>query len=430
MQSAVMASSRGEVQPPVRAAAERVLTQTFGGPVRLGQPEGVWVYPDECRMTIQRAAVREGPPGVPATVIIKRIGGPDPYDPQDLRLRGPAFYDATPAWRLITEWTATRFLSRFAFDPPLSPRCYGGDRAEGFVTLEDLGSGERLYDLLHGSASARAEAALLGYATALGRIHGATAGREQEYDRLWAELGDHATTERSVEAEELSRLWRRILDVGNALGVCWPGGVEVEIQAVAASVREPGPFLALTHGDAFPANDLFANGRLRLYDFERAAFRHALFDGFIKPHLLPWRRYRLPKAVEHRFEMRYRDELTTGCPEAADSDRYARASLEMRAVWVLWNTCRYLESALERDSHWEGDLSDEERLVCPTVRQRTLLILDSFAEATEQVGHLEAMGAAARRLAESLRTCWQPRPIQLRPFPAFGQMPNEPWAGK
>ena len=166
-----MASRQAEVQSRIRVAAERVLAQTFGGPVRLGQPEGVWVYPDECRTTIQRALVQEGPPGVPATVIIKRINSIDPYDPNDLRLRGPAFYDATPAWRLITEWTATRFLSRFTFDPPLSPCCYGGDRAEGFVILEDLGTGERLYDLLHGSDPARAEAALLGYATALGRIH-------------------------------------------------------------------------------------------------------------------------------------------------------------------------------------------------------------------------------------------------------------------
>jgi hypothetical protein len=408
----------------VHAAAERVLTQTFGGPMRLADPQGVWVYPDECRVTIQRAAVREGPPGAPATVILKRIHGDDPYDPRDLRLAGGGFYDATPAWRLITEWTATRFLSRFASDPPLSPRCYGGDLAEGFVILEDLGSGERLGDLLHGSDPARAEAALLGYATALGRVHGATAGREAEYDRLWTELGDRASTERSIEAEQLPRSWRRVRDVGDAFGVHWPAGVDGEIDAVAAAVREPGPFLALTHGDNFPANDMFVNGRLRLYDFERAAFRHALLDGFVKPHLLPWRRYRLPNPLERRFETLYRAELAKGCPEAADDIRYARAGLEMRAAWVLRNANRYLESALGRDSHWEDHLTDQERQVCPTERQRTLLILDSFAEAAERIGHLEGLGAAARRLAESLRASWQPMPIELQLFPAFARMPE------
>jgi hypothetical protein len=423
----------------VHAAAERVLTQTFGGPIRLEEPQGVWVYPDECRITIQRAAVREGPPEAPATVIIKRIHGDDPYDPCDLRLAGCGFYDATTAWRLITEWTATRFLSRFAFDPPgpapvgstgspppagAPPRCYGGDLAEGFVILEDLGSGDRLSDLLHGSDAARAEAALLGYATTLGRIHGATAGREPEYDRLWTELGQRTTTDRFIEAEALPRVWRRVCNVGDAFGVRWPDGVESDIEAVASAVRDPGPFLALTHGDNFPANDMFVNGCLRLYDFERAAFRHALYDGFVRPHLLPWRRYRLPDLLERRFEMLYRAELAKGCPEAADDARFARAGLEMRAAWVLRNTSWHLESALGRDSHWEGELTDQERRICPTVRQRTLLILDSFGEATEQVGHLQTLGTATRRLAACLRACWQPVPIQLQLFPAFAGMPE------
>jgi hypothetical protein len=68
----------------VQAAAERVLAQSWGGPVRLGELQGIWVYPDVWRVTVQRSQVLEGPSGRPATVIVKRINWPDVYDPDDV----------------------------------------------------------------------------------------------------------------------------------------------------------------------------------------------------------------------------------------------------------------------------------------------------------------------------------------------------------
>jgi hypothetical protein len=392
--------------------------------VRLGVPCAVWVYPDECRPTIQRAAVLEGPAGVPASVIIKRIHWIDPYDPDDVRPTGgtSAPHDnPTMAWRLLSEWTATQCLTCWGGDPPLWPRCYGGDLAEGFVLLEDLGTGERLSDLLMGNDAVAAQAALLGYATALGRMHAATCGREAEYDRLWQARARRTTPMRQIEAETLRGEGRRLVVLGQGLGVRWPPGLEAEIETVVAAYREPGPFLALTVGDWYPANDMFVGGHLRLYDFERAAFRHALLDGFVKQHLFPWRRYRLQVELEQRFERIYRSELMHGCPAAADAEQYRRAALEMWAVWVLRDMGGPLEKALERDAHWEDDLSEAERRVCPTVRQRVLLVLDSFTEETEHVGHLEGMGAAARSLAERLRSLWQPAPCELQLFPAFAE---------
>jgi hypothetical protein len=410
----------------VAAPAERVLTQTWGGQVRLGEFEGIWVYPDECRGTVQRARVLEGPPGVPGTVIVKRINWPDVYDPDDVRptgARGLAGQEVsanpTLAWRLLCEWTATQFLGRFAGEPPLSPRCYGGDREEGFVLLEDLGEGPRLRELLLGNDPAAAEAALLGYASTLGRLHGATCGREGEYLQLWETLGSPCTPVRQREAESLRKNWRRIEALGSSLRVPWPQGLQTGIEQVLAALRDPGPLLALTQGDYFPANDMVVNGQLRLYDFECAAFRHALFDGFVKPDPPPWRRHHLPAELEQRFETIYRSELIQGCPEASDEEWYARAALEMRMARAVGDTAWYLEMALEQDRHWEGDLTEAERATSPTVRQRTLLVLEGAAAATEQIGHLEALGAAAQCLADRLHSLWQPAPYEFPLFPAF-----------
>jgi hypothetical protein len=410
----------------VAAAAERLLTQSWGGPVRLGELEGIWVYPDECRRTVQRARVLDGPPGAPETVIVKRINWPDAYDPDDIRPTGARSLSGqegsanpTLAWRLLCEWTATLFLGRFAGEPPLAPRCYGGDREEGFVLLEDLGEGRRLRDLLLGTDPEAAEAALLGYAQTLGRLHGTTCGREADYFQIWETWGCPCTPVRQHEAERLRNDWHRIEALGSSLAVPWPPGLSTDLEQVLAALRDPGPLLALSQGDYVPVNDMYVNGQLRLYDFECAAFRHALYDGFVKPDPPPWRRHRLPADLEQRFETIYRSELIQGCPQASDEAWYARAALEMRLARAIGDAAWYLELGWEQDRHWEGDLTEAEVATSPTVRQRTLLVLEGAAAATEQVDHREALGAAAQCLADRLRSLWQPAPYSLPLFPAF-----------
>jgi hypothetical protein len=170
----------------------------------------------------------ERPEWLPKSLILKRIHWIDPYDPDDVRPTGGTsapHANPTMAWRLVSEWTATQFLSRVGGEPPIGPRCYGGDLAEGFVILEDLGSGARLCDLLLGNDPVAAEAALLGYATALGRMHGTTCGREAEYDRLWEALGRRTAPMRQIEAETLRDDWRRTEAMRDALGVRWPRGL-------------------------------------------------------------------------------------------------------------------------------------------------------------------------------------------------------------
>jgi hypothetical protein len=409
----------------VRAAAERVLAQTFGGAVRLEEPQGVWVFPDECRRTLQRATVLDGPSGMPATVILKRIHGEDPFDPEDVRPIGGSRGDGTVAWRLIGEWTGTQFLGSLPHEPPLSPRCYGGDRAEGFVVLEDLGAGARILDLLLGDDPFRAEAALLSYATVLGRIHALTMGREAEYEGLRSALTAQTIRYREFEAGLFPRNWRRIQELREGLGLSWPAGADDDVERVSAAAGEPGPFLAFTQGDYAPANDMVIGGEVRLFDFERGAFRHALFDGVVKRHLHPWRQHRYPEVVQRRFETRYRAELARGCPEAADDERFTRADLEMRAAWMLRNASGDLAAALAGE-WWSGEgPAGEQPPPQPTVRQYLLLMLDDFAAATEAAGHLERLGDIARRLANRLRALWQPELYELPLFPAFACMAEE-----
>jgi hypothetical protein len=75
--------------------------------------------------------------------------------------------------------------------PPLAPRCYGGDPASQTVVLEDLGDGDapNTYECVLGRDPAAAAAALLDHTRLTGQLHAATVGRQGDYARLRAALG-------------------------------------------------------------------------------------------------------------------------------------------------------------------------------------------------------------------------------------------------
>jgi hypothetical protein len=297
---------------PFRPAAERLLTRAWGCPVRLD--EGVTIgSAEEIKPNIRRCRVLEGPPDGLATVIAKRILGPGVYDPDDLRC--VTEFDGMPtlAWQFCHEWAGTAFLSGIPSDPPLSPRCFGGDRSEGLVVLEDIGTGPTLGELLEGEDPARAEQAVLGYAVTIGRLHAATIGRKADLERLCISLGIPAP---DSSPRDTGKQWRRFQEVSDRLDLRLPAGFKDEGEAVVAAMGAPGPFFAFGHGENNPINTMLVANRLRLFDFEFSGFRHALMDDVNYRHLLPWRTHRLPDALLRRMEATYRAELVRGCPAA------------------------------------------------------------------------------------------------------------------
>jgi hypothetical protein len=406
---------------PFRPAAERILARAWDCPVRVD--EGVTIgSAEEIKPNIRRCRVLEGPPDRPATVIAKRILGPGVYDPDDLRR--VTEFDGMPslAWQLCHEWAATTFLCGIPSEPPLSPRCLGGDRSDGLVVLEDIGTGPTLGELLEGADPAQAEQAVLGYAVTLGRLHARTIGRQAEFERLWVSLGFPAS---GSIPRDVAKPWRRFQEAGDALNLRLPAGFQDEMTAAVAALASPGPFLAFGHGENNPINNMLGGGRVRLFDFEFSDFWHALADGVNYRHLFPWRTHRLPDELLRRMEATYRAELVQGCPEAGDDAIYGRAFVAARAQWTMGHVCEHLfgdfgdAPALERDGFWEGNLTEAERAVKPTVRQRVLILLENLASTAEEFGQLPAIGAAALEMAACLRARWRPSEYQLPVYPAF-----------
>ena len=90
-----MADASTEHNPAATAAAERILSERWGGAVRLGVPEAL-----QERATVMRLPVLDAPAGAPAAVVLKRARPDEPYDPD-----APGF--PAPAWTLFNHWAGT-----------------------------------------------------------------------------------------------------------------------------------------------------------------------------------------------------------------------------------------------------------------------------------------------------------------------------------
>ena len=394
---------------------EAVLTRSLGGPVRLSTVERV--SEPERRNQLLRCRLVDGPSGAPAMVMVKRRRPAD-YDPES--------HTSFATQGLFRDWSGLQFLTEVGPELVGSPRFYGGERAAGFVVMEDLGTPKGLdHYLLEGTAE-QAERGLLLLARTLGRMHAATAGREADYRRIRDVLGPgDGPDKRAEEAEEVRNAGRKLLEQCAALGVATPSGVEDEVEAIASSITDPGPFLVYTHGDPCPDNNAVYLGEdgpsgdsFRLIDFEIGGYRHALRDGVYGRIRFPtcWCVRDLPEPVIERMEAVYRDELVKGCPAAADDATYLRGVAESCGAWVVTTLGWSLPRVLDHDAAWGVS----------TQRQRIPMRLAAFADLARRAGHLEALADTAERLRAALTSRWEPSTLPMPLYPAFTRESDPP----
>ena len=387
------------------AVVARLLAERFGGPVRLGEAEAL-----HDRDHVLRLAVLDGPGGAPTSVIAKRPRAwGAPYDPD-------SDDPSNQAASLFGDWAGLKLLDQFTGDLELAPHFYAGDRAAGVIVIEDLGSGVRPDQLLLGDDAAAAEAVLVEIAVRLGQMHGRTCGHAAELTAIRASIGQRTR----ASDEDYSWLIHALNATLNVLGVTPPSGMLSDLEALRKALDDPGPFLAYIHGDPCPDNWIRAGATLRLLDFERGSFRHALLDGVYGRIHFPtcWCCNRSPSRIWRRMEASYRAELVRGCPAAADDTLFSRAVVEACAYWTM-QICNY--AVVER-RHWYDEprpLESDRQWGISTHRQRALLRADIFAQTAAEFGHLESIGAAFAAMAARLRELWPADADAMPLYPAF-----------
>lgn len=393
-------------------AAERMLTEMFGGPVRLGALQSLR---DKYRNRVLRCPVIGGPAGVPASVIVKAaVGeGEHAFDPAKDDL-------GDTAWRFFNEWAGTRFLNEVGGNgPALCARLLGGDKATGLLVLEDLGERACLADRLQGNDPEAAALALLRYAASLGRLHARTVGRENEWRQTRRALGGSETTREREGVRWLRENVEPLRKQLDALGIAPAPGWDDEIAQVQQTLDDPGPWNAFSPSDTCPDNHRLPEvpgGYLRFFDFEFGGFRHALLDAayFFAPFPTCWCVNRLPGDLPPKMEAAYRAELARGGGFAAGGDdvRFDHDLACACAYWTVASVSWSLEKAL-------GAGDNDKKWGLSTHRQRHPLRLDNFSNLAEERGHLPALAQTVRALAGKLRELWPADEADMPFYPPF-----------
>lgn len=304
----------------------------------------------------------------------------------------------SPAWRLRNEGAGLAFLTALGVEPPFSPRFLAGDMDSVVVAMEDLGEGRgSLADRLTGDEFEAAQSALLAYADGLGRMHAATAGREEAYDaqRLrWggsAGRGEMLSGDLDADAKFLAILER--------FGVEATGALAHELSEISALLGETR-WRAFTPSDCCPDNHLLSHdGRVMFFDLEFAGFRHGLLDAayLTVPFSTCWCLGRLPEDLVERALLAYRVRFDP------DPDGFDRSLAAATGYWMTRTLTWSWHNWEEEDRDWG----------LATIRQRHLLRLENGTK--HLAPHFPALAESASKLHDALTARWP----DLEPMPLY-----------
>ncbi|HEU5229404.1 MAG TPA: hypothetical protein VFU49_16420 [Ktedonobacteraceae bacterium] len=273
-----MARTKTQASLQTIALAEKLLSATFGSGIRLDAGDDLG---GSNRSLVYRFHVLDRPGATPSSVIVKLAHSTADavYQPDSPTI---------PAWTFFNDWASLQFLSQLPNDVKLAPQFYCGDRASGMFIMEDLGSGQRLDQLLLGNDPAAAESALIEYAAIHGRLHALTIGMGETFRHLREKLGPVRS---DTDYYDYTWLAPTLHDTAKLLDIKLAAGADAELATLMTSMLDPGPFLTFNQGDSCPDNCLYVNSALpdeakletqpglQLLDFEGGMFRHALLEG-------------------------------------------------------------------------------------------------------------------------------------------------------
>ncbi|MGB8356718.1 MAG: hypothetical protein WCD79_22660 [Chthoniobacteraceae bacterium] len=294
--------------------------------------------------------------------------------------------------RGFSDWASLEFLSGLPEAEGIAPRFYGGDVAARFFLVEDLGEGTNVHDLLSGNDRAAARAGLQELAIQMARLHTASLGKEERFEAVRARLPEANGLGRQQEARQWLSNRGKIVDWFHALGCVPSAGLEADMEWIADIYSKDNGFLAFSHGDPAPSNNLYVKTRAFLLDFEYGGFRHALYDITAWAILCP-----LPLDCVREMRLCFRTELAKACPAARDEARFERG-------WAA--LCAY--RALAMLTWIPPDIIRENRIWAEswTMREAVFVAMSRLEEATEPFAELEAIGKAAGVLAKAMHERW------------------------
>jgi hypothetical protein len=278
-----------------------------------------------------------------------------------------------------------------------APRLLGVDRNVPLVVMSDLGSAPSLADLLLGSSQPAAARAWLDWSVTCGRLAAASAGRQDQYTRIF-------------DAPDSSWLRDRVLNAADLvapLGIDVPAGLAADLADVVAG-WEHG-YQVFSPGDICPDNNLVTSAGIRFVDFESAGFQSVFLDAaYLRmPFSTCWCVLRMPPGLAAEGESAYRREVVKAFPDLASDAAWEAGVLCASAAWTIHAMSYLLDRAVA------GDASMEDNVVAAPSR-RQLLRYRWHTLADQLGGELPALAELIRRLLSATEH-WRVPDLPLYP---------------
>lgn len=272
---------------------------------------------------IFRCWVADGPGSLPEVFLVKlaKHTKREPYNPESDCV-------GSPAWKFFNEWAALQFLGEIDNCQTISPKFITGDIVHGLIAFEYVPKAHSLRDILRNANTHERRHALLTYAQAIGRMHGATYGRRNQWLRLRTSLG----TSRQADPSTFDGILRTFRRLATFIEQPVSAAVETELSELKEMLSDADLFSALRHVDIAPQNYLLFNDGAKIVDFEYSDYGHFLLDAPLGPYSFPVR-WECDDVLAREIESVYRTELSSGFPSAMDDGIYYKGIL---SAWIYW----------------------------------------------------------------------------------------------
>ena len=272
---------------------------------------------------IFRCWIADGPGYLPEVLLVKmaRQTKHEPYDRERDCI-------GSSAWKLFNEWAALQFLGKIGGDKMMTPKFIAGDAIQGLIAFEYVSKARSFRDILRNSNAAEQTYALLTHAQAMGRMHGSTYGRKNEWLNLRMSIG----TDYQADIDSFDRILRTFRRFATLVGQPESIAVESELSELQEILSNAGLFSAFRHVDIAPQNYLLVDDGVKLVDFEYSSYGYFLLDAPLGPFPFPVR-WECDEVLTQEIESVYRTELSSGFHGALDDAIYYRGLL---IAWIYW----------------------------------------------------------------------------------------------
>ncbi|UYP20724.1 kinase [Rhodococcus sp. Z13] len=351
-------------------AAEALLTRRTGAPVTLTDPVDLG---GSGRSVVVRVRVAANPFSLPRTLVLKQV--PPSRGSGHVDFHGS---ETDEQVAFLREAVSYQFATALAKDHRPGAELLAYDFDARLLVLSDLGDATTLAAVLRGSDPETANNTLMALAQALGRMHAATVGREEDFAAL-LRRADVARVADAVSQQAIDAV-RGVPELLAAdFGLTVPDSVRDRAER-ASKLFTGGRFRAFSPSDLCPDNIVVGDDGVQFLDYEWGGFRDATLDIAYALSSFPLCLCSVPLSAERVRAMAeaWRAEVVGMWPQLAYDEVLEERLLDALLACVWLSTHLFLPEDHARIASVRGHGLSVPRI--PALRARWSLLAEFAAE--------------------------------------------------